>query len=149
MIGQFSALAAGVLLWSSASAADWSALSTTAIGITGDVRLNERQIIFDDVHAFRVERTRELTAAELEALHDLTGQGGITRANLYKVHIPVSAKLRNGNSLCGRGAATQMIAAFDGEKQLVLVFFSGPKEPLSPGWKDRTDICGSFSFARY
>jgi hypothetical protein len=145
------ALAAAALL-SPALTGDWSESSTTAIGITGDVRLEEHRITFDDRRSFRIDRIRALNTAELEALRDMTGARKATAATLYKIRIPAATKLRNGNTLCGNRATTRMIAAtyIDlGTKSLTLVFLPGAREPFFQGWKESAGaICGSFGFVQ-
>jgi hypothetical protein len=133
------------------SAAEWGALSTTAIGITGDVTLDTGRITFDDERNFRIGKLRALSPAEIDGMRDLTGSRNISRANLYRIRIPASTTLRNGNTMCGSAATTRMIAApvpDRGGKLLILVFLSGSQEPFFQGWRDTADsgICGSFSF---
>lgn len=146
-------LTAAALLSSPVLAGDWNALSTTAIGITGDVTLDEHRIAFDGERSYRITKIRLLSASELDAMRDLTGSRTATEATLYKINIPARIELRNGNTLCGRAATTRMVAAresVDGQKLLSLIFFSGSKAPFFEGWKDTADsgVCGSFHFLK-
>jgi len=131
----------------------WSALSTTAIGITGDVELGQHEIVIDDVHRYRIQKVRQLVASEVEAAKDLTGERGLSQWLLYTVHIPASTQLNNGNTMCGDQAATRLVMAYGssaGAKTLSLIFLSGSKEPFRSGWRETTDsgVCGSFSYIR-
>lgn len=151
-VAVFAAAALGAA-GSTARATDWTAYSTTAMAITGDVSLDHETITLGGRHKFRIKRVRALSAAELEAMHEFTGSEALAEASLYKIDIPANTKLRNGNTICGRAATTRMIAARKsarGEKQLVLVFFSGSRNPFFEGWRSTVNsgICGSFGFTQ-
>jgi len=130
----------------------WTAVSTTAMGITGDVELGEHQLVFDDVHSFHIEKIRRLTAPEVDATKELTGNSDLREWDLYKIDIPASAKLNHGNTMCGKRSTTKVIMAQGqgyGGTELSLIFFSGSEEPFFKGWREsHTGVCASFGYVR-
>lgn len=131
----------------------WTAVSTTAMGITGDVEVGPHEIIIDEVHRYRVDKLRNLTPREVEAARKLGFSNAIDGWELYKINISAHAVLKNGNTMCGHLPTTKMIMAqgpgYEGT-ELALIFLSGSREPFFQGWEKTTDsgVCGGFGYGR-
>lgn len=83
---------------------DWSALSKTAVAITGDVSLQGNVLVFDGTTRYRIEPTQEVgrPGGSLE----LTGLPFYRLRLIDHKRVPASrlkrpVYLRNGNPLCG------------------------------------------------
>lgn len=76
--------------WTTATAApaprSWSAMSTTAISITGDIRISENEIRFENGATLQLAPT--------------------DRPGVFRIAKPVNPVLKNGNVLCGREPPT-------------------------------------------
>jgi hypothetical protein len=129
----------------------WSAASTTAWGILGDVDVGADRLVIDDEHSYRLIKTRDLDERGLKATRKLVGEKTLNNAILYKIDIPGTIKFRGGNELCD---ATRVIIATGSSAvkgdYLWLIFFDGAREPYFEGW-ERTagGLCGTFGYTRY
>ncbi|MGA1799097.1 hypothetical protein VH567_09985 [Sphingomonas sp. 4RDLI-65] len=135
------ALAGASLLPAAASARAgeerWSATSTTAMAITGDITLSP---------------TRLMAAGKvfpLAVVADVTTFGtarGPQAARLLRITKRVNPVLRNGNRLCG-AAPVRWIAVYrsDAGKMLNLAAFSGARQPKG---ESDAGLCGTFLYAR-
>ncbi len=115
---------------SESSRSRWTATSTTAIAITGDIELSGDTIIF----------------ANGARLH--LSPVGLDRPLVFAVSPPTNPTLPNGGKLCGRGPPTFVVLARDGD-QLYMKVFDGPQIPLGhadPGPEPGT--CATYNFER-
>ncbi|WP_093569591.1 hypothetical protein [Methylobacterium sp. 174MFSha1.1] len=114
----------------------WSALSRTAMAITGDITLSPTRLV-------AAGKSLPLAvAADVPAFGTLTGP---VPARILRVTKPVDPVLLRGNRLCG--APVRWIVAYRGDdgRRLTLAAFTGdtlPTRESGPG------LCATFSYAR-
>jgi hypothetical protein len=106
------AAAAVLLAATSAAADDLVAISNTAMSITGDISLDDFEIVF--------ENGKRLEFEDLVADTFIVG-GEEVAASLYSVKNPSNPKLLNGNRLCGSGPVTY-VAVWGTEDTIVAMF---------------------------
>jgi hypothetical protein len=108
----------------------WTAISTTAMGITGDIVLAEDRITF----------------ANGESLSIASVSGAA--AGIFRVDPPQNPVLLQGNTLCGDDPATFIVTA----REEGLKVFSGENAPpastLSGMSSDAPDLCGILNYER-
>ena len=115
---------------SESSRSRWTATSTTAIAITGDIELSGDTIVF----------------ANGARLH--LSPVGLDRPLVFAVSPPTNPTLPNGGELCGSGPPTFVVLAHDGN-ELYMKVFDGPQIPLGradPGPEPGT--CATYNFER-
>lgn len=125
----------------------WSAASTTAKGVTGDVIFSGQKIVIN-FSGYTVAQIRDLTPAEIGAVFNVdSGAGGV--GNLYRTSIPAEKKFLHKNTLCG-SEDTQWVVTYVKGHNLQLAFFSGPSIPaMTPeGVANATNLCGTYSYMR-
>ncbi|WP_157944615.1 hypothetical protein [Mangrovicella endophytica] len=76
-----------------AAAEQWSALSTTAMGITGDVGFDGKSLIFDEKTRMKLGKGTKTSKFAVD--------GKPRQATVYPVEPPMNPKLESGNTLCG------------------------------------------------
>jgi hypothetical protein len=114
----------------------WSAASSTAMAITGNILLSPTRLL-------AAGKTLPLAvAADVTDFH--TNQGPQS-ARILKVTRPADPTLLNDNTLCG--APVRWIAVYrsDGGKDLNMSVFKGATRPhgeIGP------DVCGTFLYSR-
>ncbi len=125
----------------------WSAASSNARSITGDVALANEKISINFA-TFPISRIRDLKPAELKAAFDLDGDPS-GAAGLYKVNIPAAKKFLRKNSLCG-GEDTQWMVAYGVGHNLQLAFFSGATVPVftPEAIATTTTLCGIYAYVK-
>jgi hypothetical protein len=125
----------------------WIASSRTAESITGNVEMASDKISFAH-KSFKIHLAQELSNANLEDAGKIVNETHTpSSASLYKILIPRSAILLNGNNICGPKDATWMLAVY-GRKYLALAFFSGETEP-NLDYKlvsVSSSLCGTYGF---
>lgn len=131
---RLSALAACLaMLAAGAAAADpYEALSTTAMGITGDIDLDDSGITFENGTRFEFS---DLVADEIVV------DGVRKPASVYRIAEPANPELNGGNTLCD--ADVTYIANWlgeDGETDW-LAAFTSEEAPAST-----EDLCASFTY---
>ena len=127
----------------------WTAISNTAMGVTGDLTVTPRSV------------TMAGRTLQLALLHTLAGPQlgqaaalfpvAVTsklRGALYKVSIPATAAFKSSNTLCGKQATTFFVLLTDGS-DLELAMFSGKNEPnlSANAIANSTEFCGTYSYA--
>lgn len=114
----------------------WTATSTTAMGITGDIALSPTRLIAAG-KVFPLAFAAEVT--------NFATNQGLQAARILRVTRPISPILRNGNKLCG--APVRWIALYrsDYGKSLNLAAFTGAAQPSG---ETGTDLCGTFLYSR-
>jgi hypothetical protein len=151
MIKTHKAIAASLLLFCLTLSAQekgiWTAVSSNAKSITGDVELSNERISINLV-TFPMARIRGLEQAELSAAFDADSHAGGT-GSLYRLSVPFSRKFLHKNTLCG-AEDTQWMATYLLGHSLQLAFFSGQKPPVFAldALANSSDACGVFSYAR-
>ena len=143
----FGALAAGGIT-TSARASDaperWTATSTTAISITGNITFSPGRIVF--------QNGRALPLAAVGRAAAFRDADATLAATVYRVTTPADPLLLNGNRLCG-GAAHALPVTYlaiwipqplPGEKApRTMAAFSGHSPPRS---SDGAGACGTYSY---
>ncbi|TYR34623.1 hypothetical protein FY036_04525 [Mesorhizobium microcysteis] len=122
------------LLFSAAPAfaESYTAVSNTAMSITGDIELDETGITFAN---------GKTMAFSEKAADNLTIDGRARQASVYRVENPDDPTLESGNELCGNGDVT-FIAAWEGSYGLTsLAVFTGDMPPESD-----ESMCASYSY---
>jgi hypothetical protein len=151
MLKTHKAIAAIFLLCCLALAAQekgvWSATSSNAKSITGDVELSNEKISID-LMTFPMARIRSLEKAELSAAFDADSNANGS-GSLFRLNVPSARKFLHKNSLCGTDD-TEWMATYVRGNFLQLAFFSGQKPPVLTldALANSSDVCGVFSYAR-
>jgi hypothetical protein len=113
----------------------WTALSTNAMAITGDVKLSNQRITFSNGKA--LDLLMEVPAV---GSAPFTDNGQPISATVYRVTKPMRVKLKNGNGLCGRSQRARpvtFVAVWKPEPMRgdvaprALAVFSGNNAPAS------------------
>ncbi len=103
---------------SAPASASWNAMSTTAISITGDIRISAEEIRFENGATLRLATT--------------------DRPGVMRVAKPANPVLKNGNVLCGREPPTFVVfgreertESLDGSSMLYFKIYNGKEIPPS------------------
>jgi len=130
---------------------NWTAVSTTAMGITGDVRMTAESITFDDRVTFRWRALGEI-APQPQGM----GMDNFERFTVYELIDPKPRAIKSGVHLCGWPKYQKNIplpryiavSAYTGNlsDQLGIVVTSG-KTPPKDVLYVKGDFCGSFGYA--
>jgi hypothetical protein len=150
MIAPSGASAANAHRDPSAQAVAWVAMSRTAMAITGDIQLGSDRIVMSNGE-FPLALVRTLEARELVDARKITDASQVSSARLFKTNVPPTAKLVNGNTICGTDSAKWLLAVYNGESDLSLAFFSGENEPnldYSFIYKAGGGLCGTYGYSR-
>lgn len=121
------------------ASASWSAMSTTAVSITGDIRISTEEIRFENGASLRLATT--------------------DRPGIMRVAKPANPVLKNGNLLCGREPPTYVVLgrekgteSLDGSSTLYLKVYSGQEIPPSADAigmeSEGRGLCGIFNYTR-
>jgi hypothetical protein len=131
----------------------WTAMSRTAMAITGDVGLTSSTITIKNTD-YPLKLVREVAANDLADTGKIVNEEHPSAARLYNSFISKTAVLLNGNTICGPDEdATWTLAVYTtGDKGLdtglSLAFFTGSAEPslnyqtVSTGH----DLCATFAY---
>jgi hypothetical protein len=135
---------------------EWVAYSTTAMGVTGDVRLTPTAVTFDNQVVFDLRYVSELSPSQVEPY-----LGNIKQFSLFEFVAPHAGKIRNENFLCGAYRDTnptlprylvvglqreeELKNFYESDDQLVLLVFSSDKPPPNVMQWDK-DYCGSYGY---
>ena len=110
----------------------YTAVSNTAMSITGDVEMDDYGIVFANGEKLAFD---DLVSYELEV------DGKRIDASVYHVAVPAAPALLNGNLLCGSDKVTH-VASWPGSDGLTVVaVFATPDVPVSD-----TQVCASFTY---
>lgn len=125
----------------------WTADSSTARAITGDIEFTNDQIRFMTL-GFTIASIRRLQPVEAASVFDADSNGGGS-GNLYRLFIPAKTRFLKKNTLCG-SEDTQWMATYIEGRVLRIAFFSGPQMPVftTESISNSTDLCGTFSYSR-
>jgi len=145
------AVAGAMLAWVLPGAAQdrgqWSAVSSTAKAITGDISISDSRLMIN-LLGFPIAPIRKLEPAEVNSVFVAEGGGG-QGGNLYRLGISATQRFLHKNSLCGSEDTVWMVTNVSG-KSLQVAFLSGTSMPVftPEAMGNSTDLCGTFSYAR-
>lgn len=125
----------------------WTAASTTAMSITGDIAITPKGISFAR-KTFKIRLVREIDKAHLDDAGRIADAGeSPPSARLYRILIPRTTILLNKNTMCGPHDAKWVLAVY-GNRALSLAFFSGGTEPNLDYQSVAVshDLCGTYSY---
>ena len=125
----------------------WSATSTNAHAITGDVSIGEAKVTLNFA-TFPLALIRRLKPVEVSAVFDADVNAGI-EGTLYRLHVPPGKYIVRRNTLCG-GEETQWMATYVTGHTLKVAFFSGDDMPVFTfdAMQNATTLCGKFTYGR-
>jgi len=117
-----------------ATAEHWTAVSRTALAITGDVRFTPVQIVFQNGRAMRITaipRPRGFPPAATQ---------------LYRISPPTDPVLLNGNRLCGARRVTYVLVsrARSPAGDVELSVYDGTRPPANEG----DGLCATYFYQR-
>lgn len=114
----------------------WTAISTTAMGITGDIALSPTRLLAAG-KAFSLAVVADVT--------EFATNEGPQAARILRVTRPINPVLKNGNKLCD--APVRWIAVYrsDHGKNLNMAAFTGARQPNG---ETGSNLCGTFLYAR-
>jgi hypothetical protein len=125
----------------------WSATSTNAHAITGDITIAEAKVTLNFI-AFPLARIRRLKPVEISAVFDADVNAGI-EGTLYRLRISGRQNFAHKNTLCG-GEDAQWMATYATGRALRVAFFSGDDMPVFTfdTMQNATTLCGKFTYGR-
>ena len=115
----------------------WSAMSKTAMSITGDIVIDGDRLTFADGKSLKLE------PYEMARTGDWAASGDAVAGDVFRVVPPSSPKLLHGNSLCAEPASFVVLWTF-GEGELTLNVYSGDAAPT--GTPDADALCATYSY---
>jgi hypothetical protein len=123
----------------------WSAASSNAKAITGDIAFSETKLTISLVN-FSIAQIRPLKPEEVAAAFDAEAGG---TGHLYRLSVAASQRFLHKNTLCGSEDVEWMATYVEG-KTLHVSFFSNPKPPVFSfeSLNNSPDLCGSFTYGR-
>jgi hypothetical protein len=125
----------------------WLAGSTTAMSITGDIKMSSSKLTMVG-RDYLLTLVRDITAEHLSDAGKIVDETKPTGARLYRITIPARAKLVNGNTICSPKDANWLLAVTRKENILSLAFFSGDGEPNLVTARESNELCGTFGYFR-
>jgi hypothetical protein len=138
---------AGLLVGAAQEKGYWSAASTTATSITGDISISDAKVTIDFL-TFPLAPIRRLKPVEVSAVFDADVNAGIN-GTLYRLRVPARQRFLHKNTLCG-DEDTQWMATYVTGHTLEVAFFSGDDMPVFTfdAIAKSTALCGTFAYAR-
>jgi hypothetical protein len=130
----------------------WTAMSNTAMSITGDIELSSNELTLAG-KSYALVLVSNIAAPQLAAAGEIVAMAQPTTASLYKLSIPAGTKLVNGNTICGPNAANWLLTVIgtgppaQTDQMLSLAFFSGSGKPDLASAANSTSLCGTFSYS--
>ncbi|WP_162894967.1 hypothetical protein [Rhizobium terrae] len=125
-------VAAAALPAFSQEADHYSAVSKTAMSITGDVWMDDFGITFENDEALEFS---DLVADNFRV------DGKRVPASVYKVAEPADPELENGNRLCGSGKVTYVASWGISGGMTAIAVFTGRNAPKSSG-----EMCALYTY---
>jgi hypothetical protein len=125
----------------------WTAASSTASSITGDIAILKDRLTID-LFSFSIVKAKDLAPAEVAAVFDADANAGPT-GTLYHLSIPAAQRFLHKNTLCGT-ESTQWMMTYATGRTLQVAFFSGTNAPMLTfeAVHNSTDLCGTFTYSR-
>jgi hypothetical protein len=137
--------------------ARWIALSTTAMGITGDIRSDPTGLTIAG-HHLQLRSKQELSAEEIRDAASLFSRKGTDNLSgaIYRTYLGANTRLFGSNTLCGKKDTRWVVVMLSGpegadhRRSLYLATFSGNNAPdLRPSAIDKSvDLCGTYWYER-
>jgi hypothetical protein len=130
----------------------WTAMSNTAMSITGSIELSSNELTMAG-KSYALVLASNVVPPQLGAAGLLVSMAQPTTASLYKLSIPSTTKLLNGNTICGPNAANWLLTVIgtsppvQTDQMLSLAFFSGSAQPDLASAANSTSLCGTFSYS--
>jgi len=140
-------LLAGAVACAAQEKGPWSAASTTATSITGDISISDAKVTIDFL-TFPLAPIRRLKPVEVSAVFDADVNAGIN-GTLYRLRVPARQRFLHKNTLCG-DEDTQWMATYVTGKTLEVAFFAGDDMPVFTfeAISKSTALCGTFAYSR-
>ncbi len=110
----------------------YTAVSKTAMSITGDVWMDDFSITF--------QNDESLEFSALVANHFVVDDKTVA-ASVYRVKDPADPELQNGNQLCGNGAVSYVASWALGDGMTAIAVFTGKRAP-----KSDEDMCALYTY---
>lgn len=110
----------------------YTAVSSTAMGVTGDIQIDDFGITFANGETLKF-------SGLVDDHFSINGED--VPASVYRVSRPRDPKLENGNRLCGSGAVTFIANWASGESGSVIAVFTGDEAPSSDD-----EMCASYTY---
>jgi hypothetical protein len=129
----------------------WTALSTSAMAITGDIKLGPNSLVLGK-RSFSLAFVRDLNDHENALSAKLLTISHPIAGRLYAVHIPGDVTLRERNTLCGKSTVTRLIIVetnddYGPDQTLKLIVLQGDEELYFDGWEKTLGfLCGTYSY---
>lgn len=125
----------------------WTAASTNAHAVTGDISIGELKVTLNFA-AFPLAQIRRLKPVEVSAVFDADVNAGI-EGTLYRLHVPPDRYIVKKNTLCG-DQETQWMATYVTGRTLKVAFFSGDDMPVFTfdAMQNTTTLCGTYVYGR-
>jgi hypothetical protein len=132
-----------------AAGTKWSATSTTAMSITGDVAISPADLTMADAD-YPLTHVATVPAQQRAAIGQFIAVPEPSAADLYRIKIPAARKLHNGNTLCGGDEVTWLLAVSGSGPTMALAFFSGTAQPSlnANALSNNTALCGTFTYGQ-
>lgn len=137
--------------------AKWIALSTTAMGITGDIRSDSSGLTIAG-HHLQLRSKQELSSDEIKDAANLFSRKATDNLSgaIYRTYLRANTHLAGGNTLCGKKDTTWVLVMVSGpegtdhRQSLYLATFSGTNTPdLRPSLIEHSlDLCGAYWYER-
>ncbi len=110
----------------------YTAVSNTAMSVTGDVWMDDFSI--------RFESGESLAFSDLVA-DNFRVDGKRVPASVYRVEDPADPELENGNQLCGAGDVTYVANWAAGDGMSAIAVFTGKRPP-----KSSDEMCALYTY---
>jgi hypothetical protein len=125
----------------------WSAASSNALAITGDIRISDARFTINYA-SFPLAQIRALKPEEAAAVFDADSNAPI-KGNLYRLDVPAEKQFLHHNTLCGADDTQWMVTLSSG-RSLQVAFFSGAEIPVLTidALAHSSSLCGTFSYTR-
>lgn len=124
---------------------DWIAGSTTAMGVTGDMRMTPDSITFDGRVTYKLRFVAEIVPQQPESR-----SRDIPSYSLYQVANPQPRAIRQRTGLCGNinkpEAVYYLAIGYDAESQTLHVMaFGGKTQPADINYSVK-GVCGGYGY---
>jgi hypothetical protein len=125
----------------------WTAASSNALAITGDLRIADARLTINYAN-FPLAQIRALKPEEAAAVFDADSNAAVS-GNLYRLSVPAEKQFLHHNTLCGSDETEWMVTYALG-RTLQLAFFSGTDAPVLTidALAHSSSLCGTFSYSR-
>jgi len=125
----------------------WIAGSTTAMSITGDIKISSGKLTMVG-RDYPLTLVKDIGAGQLGDAGKIVDETKPSGASLYRTKVPARVKLVKGNTICGPKDANWLLVVTQDAHSLSLAFFSGDGEPNIATASDSTELCGTFGYFR-